>query len=84
VIYASKNGDWNLDKSAALVLEADVGSLGVSLEDLFYFLEVEICKEILKNWKDWRNGREPSESERMKAILYYAENDSFLDDRTGS
>lgn len=78
-IFASKNDDWSLDLSAALVLTSDMERIGDKLEGLSYFLEVEIAKEVLNVWKEWRNGREPSEDERIKALLYYANYDAYLD-----
>lgn len=78
VIFASKNGDWNLDAPAALILSADMESVGVNLEGLFYFLEVEIAKEVLFVWKEWRDGCEPSKDERIEALFYYANNDAYL------
>jgi hypothetical protein len=78
VIFATKvDENWLLDARAALVLDEDMDKLGVSLEDLTYFLEVYIAKETLEVWSKWR-GREPLESEREEAVVYYATNDAWL------
>lgn len=79
VIYASKNDEWNLDSPAALVLLDDAAEVDLHLADLTYFLEIEIAKEVLEVWKEWRDGREPTESERVEAVLYYANNDAYLE-----
>ena len=47
-------------------------------EGLRYLLEVEMAKEVINVWREWRNGKEPSSLEKCHAVLYYAENDAFL------
>jgi hypothetical protein len=80
VIFATKDGDaWDLYGPAALVLTSDNEDLGTSLEELHYFLEVEIAKEVLGVWKQWRNERQPNDDERIEALLYYANNDAYLE-----
>jgi hypothetical protein len=61
VLFARKNGDWRLDEPIALVISSDVHEIGTDLEGLHYFLEVETGKEVLEVWKEWRDGREPTE-----------------------
>ena len=48
-----------------------------------YLLEVELAKEVIQVWKDWRNGREPSPYEKYQAVLYYAEKDAYLAEDIG-
>lgn len=79
VIFASRNGGWNLDERAALLLHEDAVEVDLHLEDLTYFLEVETAKEVLELWKEWRNGQIPSEDQRIEALIYYANNDAYLD-----
>lgn len=79
VIYAGKNNDWDIDSPAALLLHEDAVEVDLHLEDLTYFLEIEIAKEVLEVWKEWHGGREPTESERVDAVLYYANNDAYID-----
>ena len=43
-----------------------------------YFLEVAVAKDVLCAWSFARNGCAPNISEKCEAIIYYAENDSFL------
>lgn len=78
VIFASKNDEWNLDGPAALVNETDVSKTGTTIEELRYFLEVDVGKEVLAVWKQWRNGMEPSEKDRVEALIYYADNDAYI------
>lgn len=77
VVFATKKDDWDVDGLAALVISSDMTELGIHLEDLSYFLEVEIAKEVVQVWREW-NGKEANESERIEALIYYANNDAFL------
>lgn len=77
VIFATKGNNWLVDAPAALVLASDMEQVA-SLEGLVYFLEVETAKDVLEVWKHWRAGRDPSEAERIDALLFYADNDAFL------
>ncbi|MEJ2600980.1 MAG: hypothetical protein P8Z00_21795 [Anaerolineales bacterium] len=49
-------------------------------EGMKYLLEVELAKEVIQVWKDWRNGNEPSPFEKYQAVLYYAEKDAYFDE----
>jgi len=77
-IYATKAVEWDIDAPAALVLSSDTEEIGIRFEDLSYFLEVEIAKEVLSVWSEWRNGTNPNELERIEALIYYADNDAYI------
>jgi hypothetical protein len=47
-------------------------------EGMKYLLEVEVAKEVIQVWKNWRNGKEPSPFEKYQAVLYYIENDAYI------
>lgn len=79
VIFARKNGEWDLDSPAALLLLNDAAEVDMHLDDLTYFLEIGIAKEVLEVWGEWRGGRKPTESERVDAVLYYANNDAYIE-----
>lgn len=78
VIFATRDGDWRLDSPAALLHLEEAMTTDVDPGGLTYFLEAEIANEVLKVWKAWRDGREPSEHERVHALLYYANNDAYF------
>lgn len=78
VIFAFRNGSWNLEASAALIPLEELENSSSEHADLTYFLEVQIAKDIIDTWRTWRNGKEPSLIERAEAILYYVENDAYL------
>ena len=77
VIYARKDPEWDLDSSAVLLRLDDAVDVHSHLENLTYFLEIGIVKEVLEVWQQWR-GRKPNELERIESILYYANNDAYL------
>jgi hypothetical protein len=77
VIFAAKGVTWQVDSPAVLVESGDMDSIGTHLEDLTYFLEVSIAKEVLEVWSKWRAGRVPTEQQRIEALIYYAENDAY-------
>ena len=79
VIYATKQDTWQVDARAMLVRDEDASAIGELMEDLAYFLEVDIAKEVIEVWSDWRDGRIPTEEERLDAVSYYASHDSYLD-----
>lgn len=68
---------WHADSSAecvdgtALVEPATVG-------EKVYFLEVDLARDVLAVWRDWRQGREPSLPEFVQAVIHYAEQDAFI------
>lgn len=80
VIFARKNSEWDLDSPAALVLDSDVEHTGVDLEELTYFLEVLQARDVLEVWSAWRGGRAASDNDRIRAILYYVENDAYIEE----
>lgn len=45
---------------------------------LSYVLAVNIAKEVLKVWRQWRNGTVPTVSQMCEAVIHYANNDAFL------
>jgi hypothetical protein len=47
-------------------------------EHLTYLLEVEIIKDVLQTWSDWRGGRTPTLDDKLRAVLHYADHDAYL------
>jgi hypothetical protein len=47
-------------------------------EELSYLLEVELIKDVIQAWSDWRNGRLPELADKMNAVIHYAEHDAYL------
>lgn len=78
VIFATKGDFWQIDASASLIVDSDVDSIGIELEEQSYFLEVQIAQDVLNVWRKWNSGREPDEKQRIEALIYYADNDAYL------
>jgi len=62
-------------QSAARVHAEPENSAGPA--GLSYLLEVHLARNVLKVWAQWRNGKEPTPEEATRAIIYYAEHDSY-------
>lgn len=71
---------WSGDSEVVVALEPDNGSIPPTAEGKKYFLEVDLVREVLEVWSDWRDGREPTENEMVEAVIYYARNDAYLAD----
>ena len=74
-IYAT---DTTPDADASVDYEADDGSQAPSANGMRYVLEVSLAKDAIRVWSEWRDGRQPSPDERMRAVIFYAENDTFM------
>jgi hypothetical protein len=46
---------------------------------LSYVLEVELAKEAIQVWRQWRDGAEPSAAQRCATVIHYALNDAYLE-----
>lgn len=77
-IYAEKNPKWSADSRAAIYLQTENGEITDAAKDLSYFLEVYIAKEVIELWKD-RCRRNPSTEDKCHAVIYYAENDAYIE-----
>lgn len=74
-IFARK--PWT-DASSCLVLaEEAVDGHARSAPDHAYLLEVDVAREVLTVWSDWRAGVVPSPEEAARAVIYYAEHDAY-------
>ena len=45
---------------------------------IYDFLEVDIAKEAVRVWSEWRGGITPTLEDKLAAVIHYALNDSFL------
>lgn len=51
---------------------------GKTPDGLQYLLEVYLVKEVLDVWSNWRNGKEPTNRDKLDAIEYFVEHDAYL------
>ena len=47
---------------------------------LSHVLEVELAKEAIEVWRQWRDGAEPSAAQRWAVVIHYAIHDAYLGD----
>ena len=74
-IFARK--PWTADSLAIVLQEDAVEGVAPSQPSFFYFLEVEIAKEVIRVWSSWRGGAEPTAEQATRAVLHYAEHDAY-------
>ncbi len=68
---------WSCD-SVAIVVEEDAGGGRAEADGYRYLLEVDLAVEVLEVWTAWRHGATPTAEDRCRAVLHYAENDTYL------
>ena len=76
-IYAEKKPSWTAASRAVVCAESDEEEANAP-DGLIYLLEVDIAKEAIEVWTRW-SGRKPSIEEKCSAVIYYAENDAYLE-----
>ncbi len=67
-----------VNADAVVARETDDGELPLEALGMDYLLEVDIAQDAIHLWTQWRNGKLPSDEERLMAVLYYARNDAYL------
>ena len=77
-IYADKNPIWSASSRTIVCLEDDVEQLHDGAGSLSYLLEVHLAKDAVQGWSDERDGRTPTTTDKCEAVIYYAENDTYL------
>jgi hypothetical protein len=77
-IYAETNPNWSDNSHTVVCLQSENGEVIDAPKDLSYFLEVDIAKDVIEVWTKW-NCRKPSTAEKCTAVIYYAENDAYIE-----
>jgi hypothetical protein len=72
-----KRGGWTPSSRAVLVI-ALTGDDDEPPLPFVYFLEIDLIREVINVWRDWRKGKKPTLEEKCEAVIYYAENDAYL------
>lgn len=80
VIFVPKGSKANENSEAIVskIINIDEPPGIQTPEGMKYLLEVELAKEVIQVWKDWRSGKEPSPHEKCQAVLYYSGHDAYL------
>ena len=80
IIYAERNPEWAANSRAVTCSQSECREVIDAPKDLSYFLEVNIAKEVVEVWKE-SCGLYPSTEDRCRAVIYYAENDAYIECR---
>lgn len=72
-IYVASGRTVDLAIPAALVDE----EIDDQPEGMAYLLEVHLARDVLRVWKAWRGGQEPTREEACSAVAYYASHDAY-------
>lgn len=68
---------WTPDSLAVVLQEDAVDGVAPSRPEYGYLLEVDIAKEVLGVWSDWRAGAQPTDVEAAQAVIHYATHDAY-------
>jgi hypothetical protein len=71
--------DLTPDTEAVVAPQLEDDGVGWAERGLSYVLEVELAKEAIEVWRQWRDGAEPSAAQRCAAVIHYAVNDAYLE-----
>ncbi|MEV0795387.1 hypothetical protein [Kribbella sp. NPDC050459] len=74
-IFARK--PWTVDSQAIVRNEEVVDSVAPSAPAFSYLLEVDLAKEVIRVWSEWRDGAVPTSEEAAQAVIFYGEHDSY-------
>ncbi len=80
VIYAERNPEWSANSRAVICSQSEARELIDAPKDLSYFLEVYVAKEVVEFWKE-NCGHYPSTEDKCRSVIYYAENDAYIECR---
>jgi hypothetical protein len=77
IIFVSENMEFdeNINAVAAPNYQLEGGG---KPKGMVYLLEVNLAKEAIEVWKDWRSGKEPTDKDKCQAVIHYAIYDSYL------
>jgi Domain of unknown function (DUF6966) len=73
-IYARR--PWTAD-SEATVLYGERSVESVTAPGFTYVLEVYLAKEVIEVWSLWRDGKTPTLTDAIGAVIWYAEYDAY-------
>lgn len=77
-IYAEKSPDWSPKSLAVVCVELEDDGLPHEAQGMDYLLEVFLAKDVVETWSSWREGRQPTVTDKCEAVIYYAEHDAYL------
>lgn len=69
---------WSPSSTAVSLEEDSPEADDAQARGLAYLLEVGLAKDVVDVWSQWRDGRAPTPSEAVEAVIYYAVHDTYL------
>ncbi|MBG6066358.1 hypothetical protein [Micromonospora ureilytica] len=72
-LYAAR--PWSPESDAVAAIE---GPGGESPTELPHLLEVELAREAVDVWSEWRKGRRPTAGNACAAVIHYATHDAYM------
>ncbi|MER5705105.1 hypothetical protein ABT023_24580 [Micromonospora sp. NPDC002296] len=72
-LYAAR--PWSPESDAVAAIE---GPGGESPTEFPYLLEVELAREAVDVWSEWRKGRRPTAGDACAAVIHYATHGAYM------
>ena len=77
-LFAPASRPLSAGSPGLVAAEGDEPVQGVADKELGHLLEVELAREAIEVWSAWRNGQAPTREERVAAVIFYADYDTYL------
>jgi hypothetical protein len=77
IVFVKSKDNWHTGSDALVLQFEDDETVRLEIGDLYYFLEVDLIKEVMEVWSQWNNNKKSSLNEICEAVIYYAVNDSY-------
>lgn len=68
---------WTAYSEAVVLNEDAVNGVAPSAPAFAYLLEVDLAKEVIRVWREWRAGAVPTPEQATQAVIFYGEHDSY-------
>ena len=78
MIFVTSPNDWTGETPAVLLYDPD-GKYPRQKDNLSYFLEVWLARDVVDAWRKMHNNPFPSLRQQVSAVIHYAVHDSYLE-----
>ncbi|WP_112262448.1 hypothetical protein [Lentzea terrae] len=76
-IYAAK--PWTCESAATAAVQHSPEMRAALASGMTYLLEVDLARDVLETWHEWRPGRTATSDDKCAAVIHYAEFDAYLE-----
>ena len=76
-IYVQTENQISTESEVVVDYYSDDGEPPASAAGMDYLLEVDLARDVVRVWSEWRNGISPTTDQKVEAVLYYAQHDAF-------